>query len=208
MANNQIQRYADMVNLQVASEAFLGGKLTEDQIAAALIRGNKNNSLEPTVIANVFKGSGSQPPRYKLIAHQDLSSNAATVAELGTTAVPNKSGFSASVFLDTTTGQYTLSIRSTEFADSIKDLADTTADGVEIPDYGWSFAQINSLEAFWSALKSGTAANGINATTIPSAADLGKFIAATKAGTNVNSSDYLDGSMVLNPRHSHQGVHA
>jgi Ca2+-binding RTX toxin-like protein len=192
MANNQIQTYADMINLQVAAEAFwqrIGQGVGVQQL---LLSGNDNNSKEPLAVANLFVAADSSPPRFKLIAHQDLTLNADHVIS----GVSNKSGFSASIFLDTTTGQYTLSIRSTEFSDSIKDLGDTRADGIELAEKGWAFAQINSLENFWSSLKFGTAANGANATTIPSASDLNAFLNATGAGAKVNVTGYSLGANI------------
>lgn len=200
MANTQIQTYANMVNFQVASEAFLTKIRLGESMGGVLKNGNKNNSKEPNAVADLFDPQKDGNPvagaRYKLVAHQDLSLNATTISELGTAAVRNKSGFSASVFLDTATGQYTLSIRSTEFADNIKDLGDTRADGVEIFDDGWAFGQINSLETFWSSLKSGNAANGVNAVTIPSSADLNAFLATVNAGGKINLTGYSLGGNI------------
>ena len=59
MANNQIQTYADMVNLQVASEAFLTQTRLDSAIDAVLKRGNKNITLEPDSIAALFVTGGS-----------------------------------------------------------------------------------------------------------------------------------------------------
>ena len=193
MANKKIQTYADMVNLQVASEAFLRDQLTPAAIKAALINGNENNSKEPDGIAELFRtGNPASGSRYQLIAHQDLTLNAGHTVP----GVQNKSGFSASVFLDTTTNQYTLSIRSTEFALSIKDPGDINADLPEIFSYGWAFAQINSLEAFWTALRNGNAVNGVNAVTIPNTAALTTFIGAIGWGDRVNVTGYSLGANI------------
>lgn len=106
MANGQIQNYANMVNLQMAAEAFWGNsKINFDQI---LLNGNKNNSKEPDSITSLFT---EENPRFTLIAHQDLSMNNDTMQAIGTANVADKSGFSVSIFLDNVTGKYTLSIR-------------------------------------------------------------------------------------------------
>lgn len=183
MANGQIQRYADMANLQVASEAFLRDALLSE-VRDLVVEGNTNNSKQPDVIADQFKiiADGGH---YKLIAHQDLTLNIDhTVA-----GALDKSGFSASIFLDTKTGEYTLSIRSTEFAQTIHDSGDISAD-IDIGTAGWAFGQVHSLEAFWRALAEGTAANGVNAVTIPDADALTAFRAAMGGGGKVNVTGY------------------
>jgi Ca2+-binding RTX toxin-like protein len=187
MAGSNIQSLASMVNLQVASEAFWK-QLPTEGTEILLRRGNRNNSNSPETIIGQFLGVA---PRYKLIAHQDLTLN----ADLTVAGVQDKSGFSASVFLDTTTGQYTLSIRSTEFATNIRDPGDVDAD-VDIGAYGWAFAQVQSLESFWASLLSGSAANGTNATTISSASDLAQFRVAVTGGTQVNVTGYSLGANV------------
>lgn len=148
MAQGNIQKYADAINQQVAAEAFLRFASVPEDIEALLVAGNRNNSLEPAAIAKQFNAEG----RYKLIAHQELTQN----PSLAVAGVPNKSGFSGSVFYDTQTQQYTFSIRSTEFAASIRDPGDLWADVGEIMNEGWAFGQIYSMEAFWSSLLNGT----------------------------------------------------
>ncbi len=202
MANSQIQAYADMVNLQVAAEAFWGrlnGPSPQTTIQIST-EGNKNNSKEPDAITDLFDPSvDSNPnggPRYKLIAHQDLSLNATTISELGTSAVANKSGFSASIFFDTVKNEYTLSIRSTEFADSIFDGGDIQAN-LDIGLRGWAFAQVSSMGAFWNAIVNGEATNGVNATTVPDAAALAQFRNYLTGGVGkVNVTGYSLGANV------------
>jgi len=189
MANSQIKQYADMVNLQMAAEAFLRGATIPDEIRAALVAGNTANSKEPDPLASLFGGTS---PRYKLIAHQDLTLNANKTIP----GAVEKSGLSASVFYDTVTQQYTLSVRSTEFATSIRDWGDVQANRNEIADYGWAFGQINSLEAFWESLKNGSAANSENAVTIPNAADLGAFWSALQGGARINVTGYSLGGNI------------
>jgi hypothetical protein len=177
MANKQIQNYADMVNLQMAAEAFwedwnsLGKEFFD--IAKD---GNTVNSREPEAIASLFRTlDPSVSPRYTLIAHQDLTLNANhTIA-----GVNNKSGFSASIFLDNKTTEYTLSIRSTEFNSIIRDPGDIAA-GLDIALRGWAFGQLNSLEAFWELIKDGTATNGQNGFTIPNFERLADFATNAK----------------------------
>ncbi|WP_341922199.1 putative Ig domain-containing protein [Polaromonas sp. YR568] len=192
MVNSQLQTYADMINLQVASEAFLAKVRLGTAIDVVLEDGNKNNSKEPNAIAELFvSGNPTGGPRYKLIAHQDLSLNATTVGELGTSAVQDKTGFSASVFFDTVNNQYTLSIRSTEYADSINDPGDVNADTVDILANGWAFSQILSMENFWNSLIDGSASTGVNGVTIPNAVDLQAFKRQLSSGaTKINVTGY------------------
>jgi Ca2+-binding RTX toxin-like protein len=183
MANNQIQIYAAMVDMQVASEAFLNGEA--QKISTNTLKdGNNNNSKFPDALATTFSD------RYQLIAHQDLTLNAdKTISD-----VIDKSGFSASLFYDTETHQYTLSIRSTEFADSIKDPGDIRGDGVEIADRGWAFAQLSSLEHFYQSVINGTATNGVNGITIPSEVDLATFRTTLNSGGKFNVTGYSLGA--------------
>ncbi len=176
MANEQIQKYENMVNLQMAAEAFWEDWNRLDKEFLDIAKdGNNVNSKEPASIANLFvTGATGGGARYTLIAHQDFTLNADhTIA-----GVNNKSGFSASVFWDNVKSEYTLSIRSTEFADPIEDLGDINA-GVEIAAAGWAFGQLNSLEAFWVSIKNGTAVNGQNGFTIPDATLLSNFAVST-----------------------------
>lgn len=189
MANQQIAAYAEMVNLQMAAEAFWS-QMARGSTARDVARaGNTANSKEPDAIANLFDGD---LPRYKLIAHQDLTLNPNKTIP----GAVEKSGLSASVFYDTVSQQYTLSIRSTEFASPIRDSGDIDANRDEISAYGWAFGQINSLEAFWTSLTNGTASNGVNAVTIPNPADLAGFQAAMLAGGRVNVTGYSLGGNV------------
>ena len=118
MANKEIQKYARMVNLQMAAEAFWQDIQIGRDILDVATRGNTVNSLEPKAVANLFViGATDGSARYTLIAHQDLTLNADhTIA-----GVNSKSGFSASIFLDNKENEYTLSIRSTEFNEAIRD---------------------------------------------------------------------------------------
>jgi hypothetical protein len=96
MANGILQRYADMINLQVASEAFLHGAGLS-QIKERVIAGNTANTKEPNSIADLF--SDGSTGRYQLVAHQDLTRNDIKTIP----GALDKSGFSASIFLDKTT---------------------------------------------------------------------------------------------------------
>ncbi|MGE0331943.1 MAG: calcium-binding protein [Ramlibacter sp.] len=201
MANGKIQKYADAVNLQVAAEAFLKNAKFPENVPEAIVEGNKNNSKQPTVISKLFEtGVGA---RYKLVAHQDLTQN----EELTVQGVTNKSGFSASIFLDTQTQQYTLSFRSTEFADNIRDPGDVRADAAEIGPKGWAFGQIYSMEAFWASLLNGTARHGINAVTILDQQALADFRASmTQLGGKVNVTGYsLGGNLAEAFTELHRG---
>jgi Ca2+-binding RTX toxin-like protein len=184
MADGKIKQYADMVNLQMAAEAFWGEDLG---VVDTLTQGNRVKSKEPTVIANLFTS------RYTLIAHQDLSLNATTIGRIGTADVPNKSGFSASIFWDSVEHKYTMSIRSTEIAPEISDFGDKAA-GIEIFSHGWAIAQLGSLEKFWTSVVNNTAVNGQNGITITNPAKLTDFASAMNGNELINVTGYSLGA--------------
>lgn len=182
MANGEIQKYADMVALQIASEAFLKGSESSNSVMAALFEGNGVNSILPESIAQQFDAG----ERYSLIAHQDISLNSDNALQAN-----NKSGFSASLFYDNETNEYTFSIRSTEFDTEIRDMGDILAD-IDIGIAGWAFGQVQSMELFWDYLLNGDpnpdpAADGI---TIPGVSGLADFRNALAGGAKINVTGY------------------
>jgi len=64
MANKEIQKYARMVNLQMAAEAFWQDIQIGRDILDVATRGNTVNSLEPKAVANLFViGATASPER-------------------------------------------------------------------------------------------------------------------------------------------------
>ncbi len=94
------------------------------------------------------------------------------------THYPNdSSGFSATLFLNTNTGEYTLSIRSTEYA--VQDLGgDWELDGNgtgggadnDIADFGFAAAQLASMETMYAKLKQGLVWSASTGDWVPDAA--------------------------------------
>jgi len=146
MAEGKIQRLYEMASMQIASEAFLIGA-TSSNLAGVLNEGNLALSVLPESETTKF-GIDDSSKRYQIVAHQDLSLRAHEPLgnELGVL-----SGFSATLYYDTKAGEYTLSFRSTEFNENIRDVGDIEAD-VEIGLFGWAFSQIHSMQAFWDFL--------------------------------------------------------
>lgn len=186
MAYKEIQNYFDMATLQVASEAFLTDFETSGELRVKLELGNEALSILPLKQSNQF---GFEEKRFDLVAHQDLSFDA-SVAPFDTSGL--RSGFSASLFHDTTNDKYTLSFRSTEFDSEIRDAGDIAAD-LEIAQFGWAFSQIHSMEAFWNFLTANApiATGGIN---VPNASKLAAFQTALAAGKKINVTGYSLGA--------------
>ena len=127
------------VNCQVASEAFLNSGSTsfgDADLRRRLVEGNLNNSRFPNQLANEFS------QRFRVLAHlvNDRSDKGM------------KFGASATL-LASDQGQKILSIRSTEFAPSIRDRGDINAD-VEILLNGFAFGQIATLQLWYENLVS------------------------------------------------------
>lgn len=187
MANREIQTFFDMASLQVASESLLVNLGNGSSLEGVFTVGNTVSSRLPgPVIAGWVSG---QSPRLEVVAHQDLTLNPARAVG-GSTGL--ESGFSAALFYDTRREQYTLSFRSTEFDQSIRDAGDIEAD-VEIGLFGWAFSQLHSAEAFWDFLvrDAPLPAGGL---VIPEAARLANFRAAVAGGSRVNVTGYSLGA--------------
>lgn len=198
MANGDIQKFATMVKLQVASEAFLWGNSTPGELRSALKAGNRANSILPD--AHIDHDSGF-PNRFELIAHQEL-----TLEPVQTVLADLKSGFSASLFYDKIEKEYTFSIRSTEFDPRIRDAGDIEAD-IEIASHGWAFSQMYSMEKFWEYLLSGTPVTGVNGINTPDTAKLEAFREAIASGSKMNVTGYsLGGSLATAFTELHAGV--
>lgn len=193
MADNSIQQNVSIIDIQVAAEAFWRRLVNgyPGGLPALLAAGNDNNSKSPDVVGQQFLGPD---PRYRLVAHVDLQLNSALELALGIANLPNRTGFSGSIFLDTRTQQYTFAIRSTEFASSIRDGGDVAADA-EIALYGWSFAQMYSMETFWAQVTGNQSAAELRGAGLVIAdADLAAFRSQMASGGQVNVTGYSLGA--------------
>jgi len=201
MANRQLESWLDLVSSQIAAEAFLGrafGASDEEArvlaLGLGLQIGNINNSRFPFDTEEVPSAfTDAYARRYELVAYQDLSfglnNGVLNGYSDGANLAPSKSGFAAVLLRDRLAepgnSQYVLSVRSTEFAESIRDLGDYYA-GLEIKLLGASLGQLGSLNRFFSAARMGEVAP-------TGQGDLGKlseFSAYMAAGGKVNLTGY------------------
>jgi Ca2+-binding RTX toxin-like protein len=154
----------DFALQQVAAESYLDQQAPLQQI---LIDGNNDRRVPSGTGPN---GASRLTPdqarnfvnRYVIIDHQ-----------------PNDSaGFSATLLFDTKAQQYTLSFRSTEYKLS-RDGGDFERDAMgadrEIRNYGIAFAQIESMERYFTDLTAGRGATGVQT---PELAAFRDYIAA------------------------------
>ncbi|MFK7732135.1 MAG: hypothetical protein AB8B48_11010, partial [Pseudomonadales bacterium] len=142
MANKEIQTYLEMASLQIGAEAFLIDSSSTTDLEASLGAGNMANSKLPITKIASF-GIGDPERQFQLIAHQDLSLR---TPELEGAETGLESGFSGSLFYDNKKDEYTISFRSTEFAENIRDAGDIETN-LEIAEYGWAFSQLHSMDA-------------------------------------------------------------
>lgn len=125
----------EYARLQLAAEAFLLGPdgnvfPSETQLASALMAGNLHSSL---------------------LARQDASEllKRWSVVEQ---ASNTRTGFSATLFKNKSSGDYVISFRSTEFIDDyVRDNLATNAK--EIASTGWAWGQIADMEMWFAKLK-------------------------------------------------------
>jgi Ca2+-binding RTX toxin-like protein len=145
MANNQISRWLEFANMQMAAEAFLlrpedNGVLPgRTEMRARLETGNTHASKFMPVQADAFTHSTTG---YEVLAQY-----------LNDPRSPGGTGFSGTLLKNRQSGELTLSIRSTEWIDdAVRDTKATSE--LEIKDLGWAFGQIADLEAWYAQLRS------------------------------------------------------
>lgn len=134
-----IATYLKYANLQMAAESLFGiqpidiaGKTSLTMNEASLKDGNNRASKFTQVQADQFIADG-----WTVVEHK---SNTAT-------------GFSGTLFKNSSTGKLVLSFRSTEFLDdSARDNQATNS--MEIKPFGWAFGQIADMENWYASLKS------------------------------------------------------
>lgn len=142
MANEQILQLLEFANLQMAAEAFLSqsgdlipGRPPEGEIETRLEDGNTHNSRFTSVQAQRFVDT------YEVLAQYRNDP-----------LLGGGSGFSGTLFRNRTTGELTLSFRSTEFIDdAVRDNKATNE--LEIKNIGWAFGQIAEMEAWYAQLR-------------------------------------------------------
>lgn len=150
-----VRAWLDNALLQSAAESYLDTikDFTEtDQIQTALKAGaNHPELIGKTANDPLLPGA----TRFTDTQAQWFTANYTIV-----THYPNDaSGFSATLFKNKTTGEYTLSFRSTEYATQAKG-GDWERDGIDgadgdISSKGFALGQLSSMETFYSNLKQG-----------------------------------------------------
>ncbi|MBK9160234.1 MAG: hypothetical protein IPM27_01455 [Nitrosomonadales bacterium] len=131
------------------SELFGGNRTAADVLMFGSNNPNQYVGLNPVNLPTL-------PGATRMTASQAdyFLQNYEIVDQLSNTA----SGFSATLMRNTTTGEYTLSMRSTEYADPDQG-GDWLRDGLpgadgEINSYGFALGQILDMEDYYTQLKS------------------------------------------------------
>ncbi len=139
MAAVPIAEYLKFANLQTAAEAILNIPETGERfysgqdLERALVRGNTRSLKFTQPQAEAF----ADPVKGWTVLDQKANTS---------------TGFSATLFFNSNTDEYVLSLRSTEFIDdALRDSYGTNK--VEIVDRGWAFGQIADMEAWYGRLK-------------------------------------------------------
>ena len=137
MANGQISKLLEFANMQMAAEAFLStvddpipNSPPPQDIKARLELGNTHTNIFTPTQATQFTTQFEVVAQYR---NDPL--------ETGGT------GFSATLFKNRQSGEFTLSMRSTEFIDDA--VRDNISNQLEIADLGWAFGQIADMEAWY-----------------------------------------------------------
>lgn len=125
-----IAEFLKYANVQMAAEAFL----EKDLNVQTLVAGNGHVSRFTEKQAAQFL---DQNEGWTLVDHK-----------------PNTStGFSTSLFKSNQTGEYVLSMRSTEFIDDAARDSRATNE-LEIKGTGWAFGQLSDMERWYNELQS------------------------------------------------------
>ncbi len=152
MPNNTTSTWLNFALQQMAAESYLDGinLLDNDQVEARLVRGNNRPGFDPP--------SGELPGKTRFT--NVLADRFLSTYEILDHHANDATGFSATLLRDRTTGEYTLSFRSTESA-PVAEGGDRERDlfgaDVEIGAFGFAFGQLVAMEAYYQSLKaSGT----------------------------------------------------
>ena len=158
---NTVETWLDFVLQQMAAESYLDRIGPAFSIEQALNDGNNDTSkIQPDAQGNLpgYTRFTDQQIMYfndnwEVVDHR--SNDDERFANIG---VGNGTGFSATLFRSKTTNEYTLSFRSTEFADEARG-GDWQRDGLngadgEIAKKGFAFGQIVAMEDYYAWLKS------------------------------------------------------
>ena len=163
----------DLSLQQIAAESFLDVSASSQYSGEALKDVLRLGSNNPAIATNrptaeLLDGK----TRMTEAQITDFTTNYDIIAHQANTA----SGFSGTLFKSKTTGDYTLSFRSTEFADDVKG-GDWSRDGVagadgEMANYGFALAQIADMEAWFRELRGDRPkAGGAYSTLLPGSAN-------------------------------------
>ena len=159
-----IQTWIDFALQQMAAESYLDQFLSGERSLARVLRNGNNN--EDVIPVDQFDGktrfvdlAGVQN------ADQIMGSAQAFVSryQIVDHHANDATGFSATLMRDTTTGEYTLSFRSTESAPAVqggdreRDLFGADA---ELGLSGFAFGQLAAMEEYFTRLKQGIKSDG------------------------------------------------
>ncbi len=144
MPESNISLWLRFTQQQIAAESYLHDININDPaaVAAALVRGNNRQGFPEVGFTRLVQTQADQfAARYQILDHH---ANDAT-------------GFSATLMRDRTTGEYTLSFRSTEYRNPSEG-GDFARDGFpgadsEIVTKGFAFGQLAAMEDYYQSLK-------------------------------------------------------
>lgn len=148
MSQSNISTWLQFALQQMAAESYLDQLASGRQLEDILTDGNNDIRVIPpeqfsgktrftNQLISYFVPTPGSSARYQIVDHHANDST----------------GFSATLMRDTTTGEYTLSFRSTEYQNQVQG-GDWERDGVaaadgEIGRYGFALAQLVSMEKYY-----------------------------------------------------------
>lgn len=165
----QIQIWLDYVIQQMVAEGYLDGVVLSDPVALGQRLRDGNNDLRNSYVAsqdqNNLPGKTRLTDtqityfneRWEVVDHRG-NDDARFAATGPANGVGNGTGFSATLMRNRQTDEYTLAIRSTEYADDDKG-GDWSRDGIEGADgelfaRGFALGQLAALEEYYAYLRS------------------------------------------------------
>jgi hypothetical protein len=156
MPNSSITTWLNFALQQMAAESYL---TDTGSLVTRLTRGNNRAGFDPPTGELPGKTRFTNVLADRFLAGYDIIDHHADDA----------TGFSATLMRDRTTGEYTLSFRSTEYQNQ-SDGGDYERDGANAPFFtgadgeiltrGFAFGQLAAMEEYFNKLKQGQLTNG------------------------------------------------
>ena len=129
-------------------------------MAAEAFWEDEGPNSDPNSIAGIVRQGNTHTNKFQVVQAEKFSSEYEVLAHRNNDPrISGGTGFSGTLFRNRSTGELTLSFRSTEFIDdAVRDSKSTNE--LEIKELGWALGQISEMEAWYAELRENAAVLG------------------------------------------------